>query len=143
MDALAKQLGRNFSKEGDRFESRDEISAVFSAFIAARPYAEIETIFNQKGVCWSRYQTVKQMLDTNPDCSLDNPMFSQINQAGIGSYMAAGAPWDFSAFAREPAKPAPRLGEQTDEVLADVVGLSRAEIGRLHDAGVIAGPEAV
>jgi 2-methylfumaryl-CoA isomerase len=141
MGALAKLLGRNFAKEGDRFASRDEISSVFSEFICVRPYAEIETIFNQKGVCWSRYQTVKQMVDTNPDCSIDNPMFSQINQAGIGNYMAAGAPWNFSAFEREPAKPAPRLGEQTDEVLSDVVGLSSAEIGRLHDAGVIAGPE--
>ena len=60
---------------------------------------------------------------------------------GIGSYMAAGAPWNFSAFERQPAQPAPKLGQQTDEVLADVVGLSSAEIGRLHDDGVIAGPE--
>ena len=55
--------------------------------------------------------------------------------------MAAGAPWDFSAYERMPAKPAPRLGEQTDEVLADVVGLSAAEIGKLHDNGIVAGPE--
>ena len=142
MTELAQRLGRDFSKEGDRFESRDDISAVFSEFISARSYVEIEKLFNAKGVCWSRYQTVKQMVETNVDCSLANPMFSQINQAGVGEYMAAGAPWDFSAFAREPAKPAPRLGEQTDEVLADVVGLSSAEIGRLHDTGIIAGPEA-
>ena len=82
------------------------------------------------------------MVETNPDCSLENPMFSQINQPGIGSYMAAGAPWNFSAFERMPAKPAPKLGEQTDEVLSEVVGLSSAEIGKLHDKGVIAGPEA-
>ena len=81
------------------------------------------------------------MVETNPDCSLENPMFNQIDQLGAGTFMAAGAPWSFSAFEREPARPAPRLGEQTDEVLADVVGLTAAEIGKLHDKGVIAGPE--
>jgi len=141
MVALAAKLGRDFSKEGDRFESREEISACFNAFISKQTFADIKQNFDQNGVCWSQYQTVKGMVETNPDCSLDNPMFSQIDQAGIGSYMAAGAPWSFSAFEREPAKPAPRLGEQTDEVLADVVGLSAAEIGKLHDNGVVAGPE--
>jgi 2-methylfumaryl-CoA isomerase len=35
------------------------------------------------------------------------------------------------------------LGEHTDEILAEELGLSAAEIGALHDAGVVAGPEAV
>ena len=35
---------------------------------------------------------------------------------------------------------APLLGEHTEEVLADVIGLSATEIGRLHDEGVVAGP---
>jgi 2-methylfumaryl-CoA isomerase len=33
------------------------------------------------------------------------------------------------------------LGEHTDEVLAEVLGLSDAEIGGLHDRGVVASPE--
>jgi len=35
---------------------------------------------------------------------------------------------------------APILGEHTEEVLADVLALSATEIGRLRDAGVVAGP---
>jgi 2-methylfumaryl-CoA isomerase len=34
------------------------------------------------------------------------------------------------------------LGQHTDEVLSQVLGLTAAEIGRLHDAGIAAGPEA-
>jgi 2-methylfumaryl-CoA isomerase len=36
-------------------------------------------------------------------------------------------------------QPAPRLGQHTDEVLAEVLDMSGTEIGRLHDAGVVAG----
>ena len=43
---------------------------------------------------------------------------------------------------RLPPRRAPRLGEHTDEVLAEVLRLSSAEIGKLHDAGTVAGPTA-
>ena len=54
-------------------------------------------------------------------------------------------PLSFSSQARSrfPARrmppTAPSLGMHTDEVLADVLRLSAAEIGRLHDAGLVAG----
>jgi 2-methylfumaryl-CoA isomerase len=38
---------------------------------------------------------------------------------------------------------APVLGEHTEEVLADVLGLSGSEIGRLYDGGIVAGPTPV
>lgn len=139
MAALGQQLGLDLSQEGNRFAARDEISAHIGAWIAGHSFAQVEQVFNANGVCWSRYQTVKQMVETNPDCSDDNPMFNRIDQAGVGSHLAAGAPWNFSAFEREPARPAPQLGEHTDEVLSEVLGLDSSQIGKLHDKGVIAG----
>ena len=49
-------------------------------------------------------------------------------------------PLDFSGSPRLPALPAPVLGAHTDEILLDVLGMSEAEVGRLHDAGVVGGP---
>lgn len=139
MSALADKLKLDLSKEGNRFEARDEISNIIGAWIKNQPYATVEAAFNKNGVCWSRYQTVKGMVENDPDCSEDNPMFNTIEQPGIGSYLAAGAPWNFSAFERAPAVPAPQLGENTDEVLSEVLGLDSPQIGKLHDKGVIAG----
>jgi 2-methylfumaryl-CoA isomerase len=66
-------------------------------------------------------------------------MFAEVDQPGIGSYLMPGSPLDFSAVKRVPAAPAPQLGQHTDEILAGVLGLSGAEIGRLHDQGVVSG----
>jgi 2-methylfumaryl-CoA isomerase len=42
--------------------------------------------------------------------------------------------------AREAPARAPELGEHTEEVLAEVAGLSSGQIGRLFDQGVVVGP---
>jgi 2-methylfumaryl-CoA isomerase len=51
----------------------------------------------------------------------------------------AGSAVRAPAMARMPTRPAPLLGADTDEVLAEVLGLDAAAIGRLHDAAVVAG----
>jgi 2-methylfumaryl-CoA isomerase len=58
------------------------------------------------------------------------------------SYPAPGAMATIPQDARGSVQPAPRLGQHTDDVLAEVLGMSGTEIGRLHDAGVVAGAEA-
>ena len=39
---------------------------------------------------------------------------------------------------REDSRPAPVIGEHTDQILADVLKLGSDQIGRLHDEGVVA-----
>jgi 2-methylfumaryl-CoA isomerase len=67
-------------------------------------------------------------------------MFEEVEHPGVGTYLMPGSPLDFSGVARLPVRRAPQLGEHTEEVLADVLGLSSTEIARLHDAGTVAGP---
>ena len=77
----------------------------------------------------------------DPRCSEANPLLAMVEQPGVGRYLMPGLPLDFGAEPRRPARPAPRLGEHSDTVLAEVLGLSPAEIARLHDRGVVAGPD--
>jgi 2-methylfumaryl-CoA isomerase len=51
-----------------------------------------------------------------------------------------GTPLAFSGAERLRPARAPRLGEHTDEVLADLLGLGEREISVLRDQGVVAGP---
>ncbi|MBK8971460.1 MAG: CoA transferase [Hahellaceae bacterium] len=141
MDAAGQRLGLDLRDEGNRFRAREAIAAVLTDWFAQHTFVEAAQALDAKGVCWSRYRSVNEMLKDDPDCSTDNPMFSEIEQPGIGRYLAASAPWEFSAFERQPASPAPALGQHTDEVLSDVLGLSSGQIGHLHDKGIIAGPD--
>jgi 2-methylfumaryl-CoA isomerase len=52
-----------------------------------------------------------------------------------------GTPLDFSAIPRQPVRRAPLLGEHTEEILTGTLGLSDAEVGRLLEAGTIAGAD--
>lgn len=68
-------------------------------------------------------------------------MFSMIEQPGIGAFPVPGSPFDIAELQRQEPKPAPLLGQHTDEILADVLGLDSGAIARLHDSKVVAGPK--
>ncbi len=135
--AVGVRLGLDMNDEGDRFRARKELAALLEPWFRSRTLAEVQGLFDEHRVTWGPYRTVRETIDHDPDCSADNPMFSLVEQAGIGSYLMPGTPFDFSEFERAPAKPAPQLGEHTDEILLDVLGLSEAQVGVLHDDGIV------
>ena len=139
LGALAERLGFDFSREGDRFRAREEIGSLIQRWIGEHPFSQVQDAFNRKGICWGKYQTVREMVENDIDVSTDNPIFSMVEQPDIGTYLVPGQPMTFSAVGRSPAQPAPRLGEHTDEILADVLGLPARQIGELHDKGIVAG----
>lgn len=138
--ALAERLGRNLGREGDRWLARHDITALFAPWFAARRLDEVAPLFDAAGLTWSVFRSFAGAAAHDPDLSTDNPMFSQVNQPGIGPLLQPGSPVSWSAHPRTPASPAPRLGQHTEEILADVVGLSSGQIGALMDARVVAGP---
>jgi 2-methylfumaryl-CoA isomerase len=137
---IGEMMGVDLDDEGGRFAARELIGAILRPWMLAHTLAELQKLFDEAGVLWGPYQTFTQMVNEDPRCSTDNDLFAEVEQPGIGTYLMPGAPAVFSAADRLPARRAPSLGEHTDEVLAEVLGLGDAEIGRLHDAGVVAGP---
>ncbi|MFA6608975.1 MAG: CoA transferase [Candidatus Paceibacterota bacterium] len=142
MDALAQRLNRNFAAEGDRYRTRREIATLIEPWIAARMLKEVAAIFDEHDVCWSRYQTVRQALNM-PSCSLANPMFKTVHQPGVGDILVPGTPLDFSAAPRLGAVEAPRLGEHTEAILSELLGLSSSQFGGLCDRGIVLRPSDV
>lgn len=136
MASLSQRLSLDLNQEGNRFRARDAIAALLRPWFAARPFADVAAAFDQHGVCWSRYQGVAALAQ-DPTCSPENPMFTRAQQPGVGEMVLAGIPLQFGAMAREPARPAPQLGQHTEEVLTELLGMDAAQYGRLHDKGVL------
>ncbi len=139
--ALGRRLGLDLRQEGNRFRARHELARLLEPWFRARTLDQVSAVFDEHRVTWGPYRTVRETIATDPDCSTDNPLFGLVDQPGIGTYLMPATPLDFGQVPRVPARAAPRLGEHTDEILLDVLGLSAAEVGRLHDDRIVAGPE--
>ena len=138
-DTIAKLMDVDLDEEGGRFAAREVIGATLKPWVLTRTLDEVKAIFDSHDVSWGPYQTFTQLVEEDPRCSADSEMFEEVEQPGIGTYVMPASPLDFSAAERLPPRRAPLLGEHTDEVLTEVLGLSDAEIGRLSDRGVVAG----
>jgi 2-methylfumaryl-CoA isomerase len=136
--ALAAQTGLNLDREGARYAARERIAALLEPWFAARDLADVSRAFQGTGVSWGPYRTFSQALAEDPRLSTANPMFAEVDHPGIGPLLTPGTPLDFSGVPRLPPRSAPRLGADTDEILAEVLGLGSAEIGRLHDRRIVA-----
>ncbi|MBE9607044.1 CoA transferase [Acetobacteraceae bacterium H6797] len=137
---IGPMMGVDLDTEGGRFEARAAIFAVLEAWTSKRSLAEITRLLDGSGVLWGPYQDFGQLVKEDRRCSTENPMFGHIDQPGVGSVLAAGSPLAIGGLERLPPAPAPVMGQDTDQVLSEVLGLSSTQIGKLHDAGTIAGP---
>ena len=138
---IGPMMDLDLDTEAGRYEARDAIGALLARWCASHTLDEVRRAFAGAGVLWGHFQEFTGLVRDDPRCSEANPLFAMVDQPGIGRYLTPGLPLDFSTEPRQAPRPAPLLGEHTDAVLGEVLGFSSAEIGRLHDARVIAGPD--
>ena len=139
-DALGARMGLDLSQAGNRFRLRREIAEILAPWCHTRMMSEVREIFNMHRVCWSEYRTIREVVEKDPNCSTQNPMFEMLDHPGIGTLLTPSSPLVFDALPRQSAVRAPELGEHTDEILAEILGLGEGEIGKLHDERIVAGP---
>lgn len=138
--ALEQETGLNLSDEAQRFEARDAIAALIEPWFARRTRVEAERDLEAHQATWGTYQSVTGLLANDPRVSpAHNPVFERLSTPGVGEHIAAGATVRAQNMQRAPTPAAAFLGSHTDEVLSEVLRLDSAAIGRLHDAGVVAG----
>ncbi|WP_068086623.1 CoA transferase [Novosphingobium rosa] len=137
--ALETQLGTNFARdEGARFTHRAALLPLFEAAFATRDSAALKPAFDAGGVTWGAYQSLHQAVTQDPRLFTENPLFQSLSHPSGLTYPTAGPAATLAQEARGAVAVAPRLGQHTDEVLAQVLGLDSGAIGRLHDEGLVA-----
>jgi 2-methylfumaryl-CoA isomerase len=123
------------SDDGLRFDHRDALFPLFEAAIGARDHADLAAAFDKGGIVHSAYGTMADAV-RDPRLVGDNPIFGSASDPSGTSYPAAGAFATLPGDERRPPLPAPRNGQHSEEILAERLGLSSGEIGRLFDAGI-------
>jgi 2-methylfumaryl-CoA isomerase len=136
--ALEAELGVRFAEdEGLRFDHRDRLFPIFETAFARKSLESLKPEFDRLGVCWGPYQTMAQAAQ-DPRLFKGNPVFSDVAQPSGRTYPLAGFAGTVPQDERHPSTPAPKLGQHTDEVLIDLLGMSSAEVSDLHDRGIVA-----
>lgn len=135
---LATELDVDFRDEGARFHHRDRLFALVESYASAHTFDQVAASLDDNGCCWGRYRDFLGMVEDDPRCSTENPMFQQVDQPGVGTILSADTPLRFALAQERDVPIAPVLGEHTDEVLAEVLGMSSGDIGGLHDRGLVA-----
>lgn len=137
--ALEAELGVRFA-DGDtpRFAHRKRLFALFQEAAEQFDYPTLAARMAAEGCTFERYRTAYEAA-TDPVLVANNPLFgpSPANPSGF-AYPAARSFANFPGRAVGDPRPAPYLGEHSEEVLAEKLGLSSGAIARLIDAGIVA-----
>ncbi|MCZ8135205.1 MAG: CoA transferase [Porphyrobacter sp.] len=139
MAALEAELGVRFA-DGDtpRFQHRARLFALFQQAAGEMDYDSLAARMAAEGCTFERYRTAHEAAN-DPQLVADNPLFgpSPANPSGF-AYPATRSFANFPGREVGDPRPAPYLGEHSEEVLADKLGLSSGTIGKLIDAGTVA-----
>ncbi|NBW74405.1 MAG: carnitine dehydratase [Sphingomonadaceae bacterium] len=137
--ALEAELGVSFlASDHWRFVHRHRLFDLFQQAADRFDYADLAERLTKAGATFEHYRTMHQMA-RDPELVTNNPLFgpSPANPSGF----EYPAPRSFANIPdREAGEPqaAPYLGEHSEEVLAERLGLSSGQIATLIDRGVVA-----
>jgi 2-methylfumaryl-CoA isomerase len=135
--ALEAELGISFARdEGLRFQHRHRLFPIVTAAVARCEMAMLSAALDKAGVCWERYRTLRDGIAEDPRLISGNPMFTPVVHPGGAAYATPGAMARLIHQQPEAPRAAPRLGEHTEMVLQEILGLSGSALGRLFDQGL-------
>jgi 2-methylfumaryl-CoA isomerase len=132
--ALETALDADLTKESERYRLRETIAAVLRPWFAARDEKQVHDELDAARVLWGRYQGMHELVDARAagrhDVLADVPL-----PDGREELITGRSPLRWNGHYGDAGTP-PRLGADTAAVLAEVLGLTDAEIGRLVEDGV-------
>ncbi len=132
--ALEEALGADLELEGDRYRLREAIASVLRPWFLQRDFETVRQLLDKAHVLWGPYLDMAQTARAARR-AVDS-IVDEIDQPGVGPMLATGGPWRWNGTSRHP-DPAPPLSGQTEEVLSEVLGLTTAEMGSLHQQRIL------
>jgi formyl-CoA transferase len=140
-ERLMRTIGRpeliddpRFRTNTDRVANNDELDSIIAAFMAERDQAEILRICDEAGVTVGPVRDAGDLSDD--DYMREREVLIEVPDADLGSIPMHNISPRLSETPGALRRPAPELGQHTDEVLA-TLGLSGDALAVLRDEGII------
>jgi len=141
-EALCDVVGRpdlkhdeRFRRNSDRVHNRLALEGSLSEIFVTRSAEEWTQALLSVGVPSGPVNSIADVF-ADPQV-LARRMLIELQHPTIGAMKQAGFPFKLSATPAEARRHPPLLGEHTEEVLQEVLGLSHEEIDRLRQAGAL------
>jgi 2-methylfumaryl-CoA isomerase len=136
---IGPMMDVDLDTEGGRFEARAAIFALLDAWCAKHTLAEATAILKARRAL-GPLPGFRPARAEDPRCS-----HGATRCSARSTSPAPAASWRRLCRSASRAASGCRrrravMGQDTDAVLAEVLGMSSAQIGKLHDSGTIAGP---
>jgi crotonobetainyl-CoA:carnitine CoA-transferase CaiB-like acyl-CoA transferase len=133
----ATELGSNpaYATSALRIENREPVIAALSKIFATRETAAWVRLLDAANVPCSPVNDIAQTL-AHPQVAAMQMVLDVERRTG-GTLRLAGVPLNLSATPAEPGGAPPRLGEHTDDILKEELGLDDARIAALRKEGTI------
>jgi crotonobetainyl-CoA:carnitine CoA-transferase CaiB-like acyl-CoA transferase len=119
-----------------RLARQDDLDAMVSAFTRERDDAATATALQELGVPAAPVQRPQERIDGDPATGRF-ALWPTARHAKMGEVRVDGLPVHFSETDWEIRRGGPCVGEHTEEVLSELLGMESAEIAELRDEGVI------
>jgi benzylsuccinate CoA-transferase BbsF subunit len=124
-----------FATLAARKEHEDELERLITAWTETLSDQEVAARLQAEGVAAFPALTNKELAE-DPHLR-DRGFFVELPHAEVGVRRHAGVPWVFSDTPCQVRRPAPLLGQDTEEVMQRVLGFSPQEVAALKDRGVL------
>ena len=128
-----------FATNAARVQNRVELIARLQAVFLTRPYEEWEDLLLEHGIPMGAINTIDQVVE-HPQVKARD-MIVESEHPVAGKVKLVGVPVKLSETPGSVREPAPLLGQHTDEVLHQYLGMSAADIASLRQVGVIGKPK--
>lgn len=118
-----------------RTENYEALEPILTEVMKTRTTEGWVEELEELGIPCGPVNSIDQVAD-DPQIKARN-MITDVHHPVAGKYRVANTPFKFSRSQCQPERASPDLGEHTDDVLSQQLGMTRQEISTLGDSGVI------
>ena len=127
-----------YHKNVDRAKNRATLIPLLQEVFLTRSYEEWEAIFLPLGIPFGAINNIAQVVE-HPQVKARGSLV-EMNHPRAGKVQMVGAPVRLSETPGSVRTPSPMLGEHTEQVLRELLGMDQQTVTALRDKGVIGGP---